>query len=88
LTSRAKDGRRIMAAEMKYVRETGYIWTDFETNTEITKKINITPALDKTQKYRKKWLQHIHRIPRNRLRKIMQNNRTEGRRNQGRSLDF
>jgi hypothetical protein len=89
LTIRAKDGRRITAAEMKYVRKTGYTWTDFETNTEIAKEINITPVMEKTQEYRKKkLLQHIHRMPRNRLPRIMQNYRLKGRRNQERSLDF
>jgi len=70
------------------VRKTGYTWTDFETNTDIAKEINITPVLDKTQEYRKKWLQHIHRMPRNRLPRILQNYRLKGRRNQGRSSDF
>jgi hypothetical protein len=32
-TIKAKDARRITAAEMKYMRRTaGYIWTDFKTN--------------------------------------------------------
>jgi hypothetical protein len=66
LTITAKDGRKITAAEMKYMRKTGYTWIDFETNTEAAKEINTTPVLDKTQKYRKKWLQHMHRMPRNR----------------------
>jgi hypothetical protein len=33
---------------MKYVRKTaGYTWTDYKTNTEIAKELNITPVLDK-----------------------------------------
>ena len=33
-TIRARDARRIAAAEMKYMRITaGYIWTDYKTNT-------------------------------------------------------
>jgi hypothetical protein len=33
---------------MKYLRQTaGYSWTDYKTNTEITKELNITPVLDK-----------------------------------------
>jgi hypothetical protein len=38
---------------MKYMRKTGCTWTDFETNTETVKEINITPVSDKTQEYRK-----------------------------------
>jgi hypothetical protein len=30
---------------------TAYTWTNFKTNTEITKELNITPILDKIQEY-------------------------------------
>ena len=37
-TIKRRDPRRITAAEMKYMRKTtGYAWTDYKTNTEITK---------------------------------------------------
>ena len=37
-TIKARDARRITAAEMKYVRKTaGYIWTDYKTNAQIVK---------------------------------------------------
>jgi len=33
---------------MKYVRKTaGYTWTDYKTNIEIAKELNIIPVLDK-----------------------------------------
>ena len=36
---KARDARRITAAEMKYMRITaGYTWTDHKTNTQITKE--------------------------------------------------
>ena len=35
-TTKARDARRITAAEMKYMRRTaGYTWTDYKTNTQI-----------------------------------------------------
>ena len=35
---KARDTRKITAAEMKYMRRTaGYTWTDYETNTQIAK---------------------------------------------------
>lgn len=44
----ARDARRITAAEMKHMRKTaGYIWSDYKTNTETAKELNITPFLDK-----------------------------------------
>jgi hypothetical protein len=39
-TIKARDARRITAAEMKYMRRTaGYIWTDYKTNSQIAKKL-------------------------------------------------
>ena len=39
---------------MKFERKTaGYTWTDYETNTEIEKELNMTPGLDKIQEYRR-----------------------------------
>jgi hypothetical protein len=37
---------------MKYMRRTeGYIWTDYKTNTQIAKKLKITPILEKLLEY-------------------------------------
>jgi hypothetical protein len=53
---------------MKYTRKTtGYTWTDYKTNREFAKELNTTLVLDKIQDYRRNWLQHINRMPRNRL---------------------
>jgi len=42
----ARDTRTITAIDMKYVRKTtGFPATDYKTNTDITKEINITPVL-------------------------------------------
>jgi hypothetical protein len=47
-TIKGRDARRITAAEMKYMRrKTGYIWTDYKTNTQIAKELKITPVLDR-----------------------------------------
>ena len=38
-TIKAKDARRITAAQLKYMRKTaGCIWADYKTKTEIEKK--------------------------------------------------
>ena len=42
-TIRTRYARRITATEMKYMRKTaGYTWTDYKTNTHITKELKIT----------------------------------------------
>ena len=44
-TWQARDARRITAADMKYVRKTaGYAWTEYKTNTETGKELNITTS--------------------------------------------
>jgi ABC-type ATPase involved in cell division len=47
-TVKARDTRRITAAEMKHMRRTaGYIWTDYKTNAQIAKEFKITLILEK-----------------------------------------
>jgi len=61
-TVKARDARRITAAEMKYMRRTaGYIWTDYKTNVQIAKELKITPILDKLLEYKRNWIQHVNR---------------------------
>jgi len=85
LTIKARDARRITAAEKKYMRRTaGYTWTDYKTNTQITKEFKITPILDKLLEYKRNWIQHVYRMPRNRLPRVMKHYSPTGRRNNGR----
>jgi hypothetical protein len=35
------------------------------------KELNITPVLDKIQEYKKNWIQHVNRMPRNRLPRLI-----------------
>ena len=86
-TVKARDARRITAAEMKYMRRTaGYTWADYKTNTQITKELKITPILDKLLEYKKNWIQHVNRLPRNRLPRVMKHYSPTGRRKHGRPL--
>ena len=84
---KARDARRITAAEMKYVRRTaGYTWTDYKTNLHIAKELEITPVLEKPLEYNRNWIQHVNRMPRDKLPRIMKHNSQTGRRNRGRPL--
>jgi DNA-binding CsgD family transcriptional regulator len=77
-TIKARDARRITAAEMKCMRTTaGYTWTDHKTNTEIAKELNITTVLDKIQEYRINRLQHVNRTSCNRLLRIIKELQTK-----------
>jgi CO dehydrogenase/acetyl-CoA synthase delta subunit len=56
-TIKAKDFRRITAAEMKYMRRVaGYSQTDYKTNTQIAKELKITQILDKILEYERNWI--------------------------------
>ena len=53
-TIKARDARRITAAEMKYMRRTaGYTRTDCKTNAQIAKELKITTILDKLLEYKR-----------------------------------
>jgi len=54
--------------------------------TQIAKELKITPILDKLLEYKRNWIQHVSRMPRNRLPRIMKHYSPTGRRNHGRPL--
>jgi hypothetical protein len=75
------------AAEIKYMRRTaGYNGTDCKTNTQIAKELKITPILDKLLEYKRNWIQHVNRMPHNRLHRVMKHCCPTGRRNHRRPL--
>jgi hypothetical protein len=60
-----------------------YTLADHKTNAQIAKELNVTPVLDKIQDYKRNWIQHVNRMPRNRLPRLIKNYIPKGRRNQG-----
>ena len=70
----------------KCMRTAGYIWTDYKTNKQIAKELKITRILDKVLEYNRNWIQHVNRMPRNRLPRVMKHYSSTGRRNYGRAL--
>jgi hypothetical protein len=51
-------------------RTAGYTWTDY-TNTQIGKELKVTSVLDKLLEYKRNWIQHVNRLPHNRLPRVM-----------------
>jgi len=41
-------------------------------NAQIAKDLKITPILDKLLGYKRSWTQHVNRMPRNRLPRVIQ----------------
>ena len=60
--------------------------TDYKTNAQITKDLKITPMLDKLLEYKRSWIQHVNRTPRNRLPRVLKYYWPTGRRNRGGTL--
>jgi len=57
---------------MKYMRITaGYTGTVYKTNAQIAKELKVTPILYKLLEYKRSWIQHVNRMPRNRLPRVM-----------------
>ena len=52
----------------------------------VKKDLKITPVLDKLLDYKRSWIQHVNRMPRNRLPRVMKYYSPTGRRNHGRPL--
>jgi len=83
-TIKARDARKITAAQMKYMRRTaGYTWTDYKTNAQIAKELKVTPTLDKLLELKRSWIQYVNRMPRNRLPRVMKHYSPTGRKNHG-----
>jgi len=52
-TIKARDARRITAADLKYMRKaSGYTWTYYKIDPEIAKELNTNPVLDKTHEHK------------------------------------
>ena len=63
-----------------------YTWTDYKTNTQIAKELKVTHIFDRLPEYKRNWIQHVNRMPRNRLPRVMKHYSPTGRRNHGRPL--
>jgi len=84
-TLTALQRRRIDAAEMKLLRPlAGYTLYDHKTEDYIRRKLRFTGILDKRDEYRRNWLQHLQRMPQNRIPLKSYHYRPQGRRTIGR----
>jgi len=59
---------------------------DYKTNVQIAKVLKIIRILDKLLEYKRNWMQHVNRMPRNRLPRAMRQYSPPGRRNHRRPL--
>jgi hypothetical protein len=57
-----------------------------QNKTQIAKELKITPTLDKLLEYKINYIQHVNRIPRNRLPRVMKHYSPTSRRSHDRPL--
>jgi hypothetical protein len=48
----------------KYLIFALYVF-EYKTNAQIAKELKITPILDKLLEYKRNWIQHVNKMPRN-----------------------
>ena len=72
----------------KYMSRTaGYTWDRLQNKRTNCKGVkNNTGFLEKLLEYKRSWIQHVNRMPRNRLPRVMKHYCPTGRRNHGRCL--
>jgi hypothetical protein len=70
-TIKAKDATKITAAEMKYETNIMIHFDRLQNKYTIAQELKITPILDKLLEYKRNWIQHVNRMPHNRLPRVM-----------------
>jgi hypothetical protein len=72
LRIRSNDRKRLISAEMRFIRRTlGCTLFDHKRNEELMdKKLKTTPIIDFVTQYRKNWKEHVHRMTPGKIPKI------------------
>jgi hypothetical protein len=81
---KANDKTKITAAEVRSMRTTAkYIWSDYKRNDDTLKELKTKPVMGKILKYKNNWIQHVNRMQKDRIPKLLKNYKPWGRRNRG-----
>jgi hypothetical protein len=81
-TIKTKDTSKIQATEMRSVK--GCTKPDHIKNEDIRKELDTDSTQYKIENYRKKWIEHLDRMPDERIPKQILKYKPKGRRDQGR----
>jgi hypothetical protein len=86
-TVRRTDERRLISAEMCFLRSTaGYTCWDHKRNEDILTELQISEITEFIYQYRKNWKEHVDRMSSDRMPKMILKYRPKGKRNLGRPL--
>jgi hypothetical protein len=70
-TIRINDRKRLISAEMRFIRTLGYTLFDHKRNELMDKQLKITPIIDFVTQNWKNWKEHVHRMTPERIPKII-----------------
>jgi hypothetical protein len=83
-TIRSNDRKRLISAEMRFIRRTlGYTLFDHKRNElmdVMDKQLKITPIVDFVTQYWKNWKENVHRMTPDRIPKMILKNQPKGKR--------
>ena len=86
-TLNRSDRRKIETAEMKFLRSVaGYTLFDKKHNEDIRTELQIYNVKDRINDTRSNWLEHIERMPKNRLPQVLLEHQPRGKRRVGRPI--
>jgi hypothetical protein len=86
-TIRRIDDRRLISAEMRFLRRTaGYIRWDHKINEDILTELQILQITEFIYQYKKNWKEHVDRMSSDRIQKMILKYQPKGKRNLGRPL--
>jgi hypothetical protein len=86
-TIRRTDERRLISAEMCFLRRTaGYTRWDHKSNEDILTELQISQITEFICQYRKNWKEHVDRMSSDRIPKMILKYQPKGKRNLGRPL--
>jgi hypothetical protein len=86
-TIRRTDERRLMSAEMCFLRRTaGYTRWDHKRNEDILTELQISRITELIYQYRENWKEHVDRMSSDRISKMILKYQQKGKINLGRPL--
>jgi hypothetical protein len=80
---KANDKTKITAAEVRSMTTTvKYIWSDYKRNDDTLKELKTKPVMGKILKYKNNWIQHVNRMQKDSIPKLLKKLQTAGKKKQ------
>ncbi|KAJ4431868.1 hypothetical protein ANN_20474 [Periplaneta americana] len=81
-TAHSPDGPKSMSPQLGH--QAGYTKWDHKHNEDVMEELQLEPVINHVKRYQNNWINHLHRMRRDRIPKIMLHYRPNGKRSLGR----